>query len=78
MKKCGNCLDRGHCVSCIGGVCPRWRPYKPTELERAQWWWCGWRRKGIVYKGNVYKPANRLEKAIHAQARKRVNENKNI
>ena len=50
MKTCGNCgYTEFKC--CHGGKwkeqdasgCLYWIQGEPTELEKAQWWFCGWR-----------------------------------
>lgn len=72
MRTCGNCgvttctdRERGRIAAC-----PDWKPREPTELEKAQWWWVGWRRKGLVYKADCYKSGQRLEAEIRENAGK--------
>ena len=47
---------------------------EPTELERAQWWWCGWIRASARSKRPTedrgIRRIERLYDAIRAQARK--------
>lgn len=77
MKTCGNCG-----IKCTGRTGPRdraacadWTGYEPTELQRAQWWFCGWRRAGgkyvwLKYRLYFYSASERLFKAIRANAGK--------
>ena len=83
MKTCGNCG-----TSCTGrqgprdrAACTDWQAIEPTELQRAQWWFCGWcmsQKKLFVGNGPRFQrtgnavvvSAKRLEAAIRATAAK--------
>ena len=80
MKTCGNCgTECPSYLRAAKGICRDWTKGEPPELQRAQWWFCGWRRwkpnfneyqRVPTVSRRRYISDNRMFDAIRAQARK--------